>query len=262
MITVGLFDSGFGGLTVAREVKRQLPEANIEFYGDNGRNPYGPLSKETITQYSRQILGFLGTKGVDVGIIACNTATAAALEAVKDQFQFPVLGVIGPGARGGKAATKNKKVGVIATQFTIESGAYDRMLKELDSDIEVTGQACPKFTTLVEQGKSSGPDVEAAVSEYLATFKGTEIDTLILGCTHYPVLIDTIRRYVEGSVNIVDPAVETVAEAKAILKKKQPITGDTLPTYNFYTSGDVEQFTEIGSIIFGQHLQNVVQVTF
>ena len=156
MVTIGLFDSGFGGLTVVREVKRQLPGASVEFYGDNGRAPYGLLSKETIVGYARQILDFLAGKKVDIVIIACNTATVASWEEVKDQYLFPVLGVIKPGVRAALAATRNKKIGVIATKFTIESEAYKSGIRTIDPKAEVIGLACPKLVLLVESGKPRG----------------------------------------------------------------------------------------------------------
>lgn len=259
---IGLFDSGLGGLTVVREVKRQLPQASVEFYGDNGRNPYGPLPKETIVQFSRQILDFLTAKGIDLGIIACNTATAAALEEVKVQYPFPVLGVIEPGAKAALAATKNNKIGVIGTQFTITSGAYAHILRKMQPQVEVFGQACPLFTTLVEQGQQESEAADAAAREYLSNFHGTGIDTLVLGCTHYPVLLNVIHRYVEPGVTIVDPAVETVAAAKAILGDKVGDEKATPPTYKFYTSGDPDLFARLGANILGMALDSVENVVF
>lgn len=260
MVTVGLFDSGFGGLTVVREVKRQLSGANVEFYGDNGRAPYGPLSKETIVGYARQILDFLAGKNIDIAIIACNTATVASWEEVKDEYPFPVLGVIKPGVRGALATTRNKKIGVVATEFTINSEAHKSGIQAIDPEAEVIGQACPKFTLLVEAGNTSGPEVEEAVSGYLRTFNGTGTDTLVLGCTHYPVLVDTIRRYVDPDVTIVDPAVQTVAEAKELLQQKGLAADSSSPVYNFYTSGDPELFAKVGTTILGWPIDKVEKV--
>ncbi|HHW91863.1 MAG TPA: glutamate racemase [Firmicutes bacterium] len=245
---------------MAREVRRQLPGANIEFYGDNGRAPYGHLQKEIIANYARQILNFLAGKNIDIAIIACNTATVASWEEVMDEYPFPVLGVVNPGVRGALAATRNKKVGVIATEFTIKSEAHKSGIQAMDPEVEVFGQACPKFTLLVEAGKTSGPEVEEAVSGYLATFKGKGIDTLILGCTHYPVLVDTIRRYVDPDVTIVDPAVKTVAEAKEILEQKGLVADNSFPVYNFYTSGDPELFMKVGTTILGWPIEEVEKV--
>lgn len=260
MMRVGLFDSGFGGLTVVREVKRQLPGANVEFYGDNGRAPYGPMPKEQIVAYVRQILDFLATKNIDIAIIACNTATAAAWEEVKDEYSFPVLGVIEAGVRGALAVTKNEKVGVVATEFTIKSEAYKTGILAKAPKAEVIGQACPKFTLLVEAGKTSGPEVDEAVKGYLKTFEGTGIDTLVLGCTHYPVLLETIERYIGPGVTVVDPAVEAVAEAKSLLEAKGLVADPGSPVYNFYTSGDPELFAKVGSTILGWPIDKVEKV--
>ena len=183
MVTIGLFDSGFGGLTVVRELNKQLPGAGVEFYGDNGRAPYGPLSREQITGYVRQILDFLSNKNIDAAIMACNTATAAAFDRVKDKYSFPLLGVIEPGIKGAQAATRTKKIGVVATQFTIKSGAHKLGIQSLDPAVEVIGQACPQITQLVESGLTAGPEVDKAVSGYLGKFEGSGIDTLVLGCT-------------------------------------------------------------------------------
>lgn len=259
---IGLFDSGLGGLTVVREVKRQLPEASVEFFGDNGRNPYGPRPREEILRFSRQILDFLAGKGIDLAIIACNTATAAALSEVQGAYPFPVLGVIEPGARAARAVSKNRRIGVIGTQFTIESGAYTRALQDLDPKVQVLGQACPLFTPLVEQGKTAGPEPEAAAREYLAMFRGSGIDTLVLGCTHYPVLLDVIRRHLDPGITIVDPAAATVAQAKSLLETKAAAPAAAPPTYRFYTSGKPEVFARLGSNILGWPLEHVEKVTF
>lgn len=261
MVKIGLFDSGLGGLTVVHEVRRQLPGASVEFYGDNGRNPYGPRPQAEIVKFSRQILNFLAGKGIDLAIIACNTATAAALAEVQDAYPFPVLGVIEPGARAALAASKSCRIGVIGTEFTVRSGAYTRALKGLSPEVQVLGQACPLFTPLVEQGKTAGPEPEAAARAYLAAFRGSGIDTLILGCTHYPVLIDVIRAHLDPGVTTVDPAVETVAQAKLLLGAEATLPA-AAPTYRFYTSGDPELFARLGSNILGRPLENVTRVTF
>jgi len=259
MAIVGLFDSGLGGLTVACQVRKQIPEAKIEFYGDNGRNPYGPLSQKTIVEYSKQILDFLAEKGVDLAIIACNTATAAALDVVKNKYNFPVLGMIEPGSRAALRESKNKRIGVLGTEFTIKSGAYDKALKRLNKEVEIYGQACPKFTLLVEQGKVKGQETEEAVSGYLSELEDVGIDTLILGCTHYPVLIGIIENYLGENVKVIDPAVEVVVEAKTKLADVLgDITGE--PEFNFYTSGDPETFKEFGENILGGPIKKVEKV--
>jgi glutamate racemase len=261
MAIVGLFDSGLGGLTVVRQVRKQIPEAKIEYYGDNGRNPYGSLSQKTIVEYSKQILDFLARKGVDLAIIACNTATAAALDIVKDKYSFPLLGIIEPGSRAALRNTKNKRIGVLGTEFTIKSGAYNTALKRLNKEVTVYSQACPKFTLLVEQGKFEGQETVEAVSSYLSKLEDSGIDTLILGCTHYPVLIDIIKNYLRKNVKVIDPAVEVVLEAK---EKLAEVFGDIAaePEFNFYTSGDLKTFKEFGENILGEPIRKVKEVFF
>ncbi len=262
MATIGLFDSGMGGLTVAREVRRQMPCANIEYYGDNGRVPYAPLPRETIERYSRQIVDFLATKQVDLVIIACNTATAAALSALSGTYPFPVVGVIQPGAEAALATSKNKRIGVVATQFTTDNRAYAKAIEKVDKSAVVIGQACPMFTTLVEADKVDSPESARYAEEYLAAFKGQDIDTLVLGCTHYPVMIDHIKRNIAPEVAIVDPAVETVRRAKALLGPKAEECSGAPPRYAFYTSGDPKLMEKLGSTIFGAPTGNVERVVF
>ena len=187
MPTIGVFDSGYGGLTVLKEVMSKIPRANTEYYADNGRNPYGVRPREEIARFSRQILDFLAGKGIDVAIIACNTATAAAMPEVEHAYAFPVVGVIGSGARGAVAATRNKKVGVIATEFTIKSRAYHDAIRALDPEIEVIGQPCMRLVRLVESGKTSGDEALQTIKEDLAVFAGKE-STLCPGLHHFPLL--------------------------------------------------------------------------
>jgi glutamate racemase len=252
MLTLGLFDSGFGGLTVAREVVRQMPYANIEYFGDSGRAPYGERSQDEILRFSRQIIDFLGNKGVDLVIIACNTATAAALDQVVSKYSFPIVGVIEPGAKAALDITRNKHIGVIATKFTTENGAYPRAIKKIDSEAAVISQACPLFCPLVEAGKANSPELETVAAEYLSVYKNTDIDTLVLGCTHYPLLVDSIERNLPSGVELVDPAVATVKKSIALLAEKVTNTRQNKPNYRFYTSGDPVRFQALGSQFFGR----------
>ena len=280
--TIGLFDSGFGGLTVAREVRRQMPSANIEYYGDSGRAPYGPRTREEIVRMTRQCVDFLATKNVDLIIIACNTTTAAALDELSGAYSFPVIGVIGAGAEAAVATTRNNKVGVIATQFTIESEAHKNAIQKLHPEINVIGKACPSFSPLVEAGKAESPEAERDAKEYLSVYKDSGIDTLVFGCTHYPLLHDVVRRNVPSGVTFVDPAVETVKQARAVLSERRTLTAAhkqacscsgkdehgqhtecscKAPTYNFYTSGDPIHFERFGSQFFGVPTGRVKKVT-
>lgn len=259
---IGLFDSGLGGLTVLREVHRQIPMVSTEYFGDSGRAPYGGRGQDEIIKFSREILSFLGNKNIDFAIIACNTATAAALDVVKDRCDFPIMGMINPGVRAALAASKNKKIGIIATQFTINSRAYQKAIQEMDNDVKTIGQACQKFVSLVEKGKTTSSEAEAAVKEYLEVFKGSGIDTLVLGCTHFPVLLPLIEKYVDTGVKVVNPAVEVVRTAKELLESKIAEGNKEQPTHKFYTSGDVKEFAHLGGMILNQTIEEVEKVSW
>ena len=185
---IGVFDSGVGGLTVAREIMRHLPNENIVYFGDTARVPYGSKSKDNIIRYSRQIINFLKTKNVKAIVIACNTASALALDVVREDFDVPIIGVVEPGARAALEATKSKKIGVIGTEATIRSAMYEKIFKGFDGDATVVGKACPLFVPLVEEGFAKHKVTEEIIDYYLASFMDTDIDSLILGCTHYPLL--------------------------------------------------------------------------
>ena len=206
---IGVFDSGVGGLTVAREIMRNLPSEKIVYFGDTARVPYGSKSKETVIRYSRQIIRFLQEQQVKAIVIACNTASAFALDAVRDEFDLPIIGVIEPGAKVAAAQTRNKKVGVIGTVGTIGTGIHAEYLKSLDPEITVYGKACPLFVPLVEEGWLHDPVTDEVVARYLKELQEKDIDTLILGCTHYPLLRSTIRKIMGDQVCLVNPAYET-----------------------------------------------------
>ena len=191
---IGVFDSGVGGLTVAREIMRNLPSEKIVYFGDTARVPYGSKSKETIIRYSRQIIRFLQQQQVKAIVVACNTASAFALDAVRDEFDIPIIGVIEPGAKVAAAQTRNKRVGIIGTVGTVGSGIHAEYLKHLDPEITVFGKACPLFVPLVEEGWLHDPVTDEVAARYLKELQDKQVDTLILGCTHYPLLRSTIRK--------------------------------------------------------------------
>lgn len=192
---IGVFDSGVGGLTVVREITRQLPEENIVYFGDTARVPYGSKSKENIIRFSEQIIRFLLTKDVKAIVIACNTASALALDAVRDEFDVPLLGVVVPGARAAVEATHNGKIGVIGTDATVHSHVYTKEIQKMKSDVTVQEKACPLFVPLVEEGFKDHAVTGEIIDHYLSSMRGSEIDTMILGCTHYPLLRSRIRTY-------------------------------------------------------------------
>ena len=220
MAPIGVFDSGVGGLTVAREISRQLPYENIVYFGDTARVPYGSKSQNTIIRFSEQIIRFLRTKQVKAIVIACNTASALALDAVKDEFDLPIIGVVIPGARAAVEATTNGKVGVVGTEATVQSGMYTKVIQGMNPKIEVIEKACPLFVPLVEEGFKEHIVTREIIEYYLESMRNTDIDAMILGCTHYPLLRSKIREYMGDKIQIVNPAYETSMDLKRLLEEK------------------------------------------
>ena len=249
---IGVFDSGVGGLTVAREIMRNLPSEKIVYFGDTARVPYGSKSKETVIRYSRQIIRFLQEQQVKAIVIACNTASAFALDAVRDEFDLPIIGVIEPGAKVAAAQTRNKKVGVIGTVGTIGTGIHAEYLKSLDPEITVYGKSCPLFVPLVEEGWLHDPVTDEVVARYLKELQEKDIDTLILGCTHYPLLRSTIRKIMGDQVCLVNPAYETALELGRLLKEKELSGTGTVQAdfpYRFYVSDLADEFKAFANSI-------------
>ena len=200
---IGVFDSGIGGLTVAREIMRQIPNEKIIYFGDTARMPYGSKSKETVTRFSKQIVRFLETFQVKTIVVACNTASAYALDELEKEIDVPIIGVIKPGARTAAEVTRNGRIGVIATEATIGSQMYNKYIQELNKDVTIYGKACPLFVPLVEEGLWEDPVTDEIAKRYLSELIDIDIDTLILGCTHYPLLLDKIRAYLPPSISVV-----------------------------------------------------------
>ena len=243
---VGVFDSGVGGLTVAREIMRQLPNERIVYFGDTARVPYGNKSRETIIKFSRQIVRFLKTQQVKAIVVACNSASAYALEVLEQEADIPIIGVIRSGARAAIGATKNGKIGVIATEATIGSGIYNRYIKENDANAAVLGKACPLFVPLVEEGLWEDPVTDEIAKRYLTELIDIGIDTLILGCTHYPLIRSTVGRIMGEEVTLVNPAYETARELKQMLEKKDLLNHEVRrlgdDRYHFFVSDEAEKF--------------------
>lgn len=239
---IGIFDSGVGGLTVAREIMRQLPSENLVYFGDTARVPYGSKSKNTVLKYSKQIVRFLKTKNVKAIVIACNTASALALEDIKEELDIPIIGVVTPGAKVAAETTVNENVGVIATESTIKSGIYNTYIREINPSITVVSKACPLFVPLVEEGLIEDRITDDVVCRYLHEFKDYDIDSLVLGCTHYPLLSNPIKRYMGDSVKLVNPAYETAKSLKELLTKLGLLNTCAKPSYEYYVSDGVEKF--------------------
>ena len=243
---IGVFDSGVGGLTVMREIMRQIPNESIIYFGDTARVPYGNKSKETVTRFSRQIVHFLKSHQVKTIVVACNTASAYALDELEKECDIPIMGVVKPGAKAAVEATRNGKIGVIATEATIGSGIYSHYIKELKSSATIYGKACPLFVPLVEEGLWVYPVTEEIARRYLAELIDNDIDTLILGCTHYPLIRSTVRKVIGEQVTLVNPAYETAIELRKVLadngllREAAPKLGEN--QYQFYVSDMAEKF--------------------
>jgi glutamate racemase len=252
---IAILDSGAGGLTVAREVMRQLPRETVIYVGDTARCPYGPRPESEVRRFTLEIVQFLSQFRLKALVIACNTATAAALETVRSRLSIPVLGVIEPGARAAIKVTKRNRVGVIGTQGTIRSGAYEKALRRLHPGITVFSLACPAFVPLVESGKRGSEEAGRIVAETLEPLKETGIDSLILGCTHYPLLADPISCAMGESVAIISSAEETATELSTILQHQNLLSDTEAPRHRFFTTGSPETFARIAEDWFGHPIR-------
>lgn len=252
---IAILDSGVGGLTVVKEVMRQLPREKIIYFGDTARAPYGPRSTEEVKLFTEQIVDYLIQFNPKMIVIACNTATAAALDYISAKVAIPVIGVIHPGARAAISASKSGQVGVIGTIGTITSGAYTAALKQLSPFVQVVSQACPALVPYVEQGLFRSEESHLAVAESLNGIKYEPIDTLILGCTHYPFLVEPIGRVMGPGVKLISSADETAREISTILYDKgQLARGDESPIHQFFCSGDAEIFQRIARDWLGEQI--------
>ncbi len=254
---IGIFDSGVGGLTVVREIFKKLPDYKIVYFGDTARTPYGTKSRETIIKYAREDAKFLLSHGAKAIVIACNTASAVAADLLRQELDVPVFEVIMPAVEAARASTRNKKIGVIGTRATITSGVYETMLKKDGRDIEVVSQACPLLVPFVEEGWLAEPETKRIVRKYLQPLKNKHIDTLILGCTHYPVIKNIIRTRAGRKVRLVDSAEEIVNELKKFLIV-HPELGKKLEKgtdHKFYVSDLTPQVPVIARKLLGKDIK-------
>lgn len=250
---IGVFDSGVGGLTVVREIMRQIPNEKIIYFGDTARVPYGSKSQDTVTRFSEQIVRFLRTFNVKTIVVACNTASAYALDALEKELDIPIIGVVKPGAKVAAEVTKNGKIGVIATEATIGSQIYTKYIQDLNRDVTIYGKACPLFVPLVEEGLLQDPVTDEIARRYLTELIDIDIDTLILGCTHYPLIRSTLGRIVGDKVTLVNPAYETALELRDMLAKYDMLN-DEAPglgsnRYQFYVSDKADKFVRFANSI-------------
>jgi glutamate racemase len=258
---IGIFDSGIGGLTVLKEIIENLPHENTIYLGDTARVPYGIRSPETVIKYSFENTKFLCTRNIKLLIIACNTASSISLDAIKNSISIPVIGVIAPGARAAVKATRNKRVGIIGTDATIMSNAYTHVIKALDERIEVYGLPCPLFVPLVEEGWTEGNIATLVARKYLKNIKKKDIDTLVLGCTHYPLLKTVISKVMGRSIRLIDSAVETSQEIKTTLERLTIIRKEKArPARKFYVTDAPEKFLKLGERFLGKKIEHIEKI--
>lgn len=257
---IGVFDSGIGGLTVVHALLEALPSEHLLYLGDTGRQPYGSKSADTVTRYSLENVDFLRARGVKLVVVACNSASAVALDAIRERARVPVIGVIEPGAQAAIARSDAARVGVIGTDATIGAGAYTRALRRYAPTVEVFTRACPLFVPLAEEGWTDGPIPRAVAETYLASFARSGIDTLILGCTHYPLLKGVIGEVVGPDVTLVDSAVETAHRVTELLDDEGLGRGVGEGSTSFFVTDVPDRFVRIGERFLGARVASAVRI--
>jgi glutamate racemase len=257
---IGVFDSGVGGLTVVKELIAQLPNEDIVYFGDTARVPYGIKSKETVIRFSIENILFLLKQDVKLICVACNTVSSFALPVVKNHFRVPIVGVISPGVREAVYATRNRRIGVIGTAGTIKSRAYEDQVKQLNSSVKVTAVSCPLFVPFVEEGWLEGNVVTEVARHYLAPLKKEKVDTVILGCTHYPLLKPVIRQVMGEGVTLIDSAKQVAIEVKKILTLEDQLENDRRGKSTFYVSDNPDWFSNLAKRFLGKGVKDVSRV--
>lgn len=256
-----MIDSGVGGLTVAKQIIRQLPNEEIYYVGDTQRCPYGSRSYNEIRQFTWEMTNYLLDKNIKMLVIACNTATSIVLQELREKLTIPVVGVVHPGARAAIKLTKNNRIGVIGTNATIHSKAYNHALKRINSSVEIIEMACPEFAGIVESGRYNQTDIFDYIYETLIPLKGTGIDTLILGCTHYPLLGPVIQKVLGNRIMLINSGDETALEVSAILDQQNLLSSNKAATHSFFTTGNPVIFRKIASSLFQEPMESVQQIT-
>jgi len=259
---IGVFDSGIGGLTVVHALNRRLPHENIIYFGDTARVPYGPKSPQVVREYAAQDVDFLLAQDVKMVVIACNTVSAVALDIVQKRARMPIVGVIQPGAEEAVRSTRKKRIGIIGTIATVTSKAYTNAIRQIDRSAQVFAQPCPLFVPLAEEGWIEHKVTDLVAREYLFPLKVEKIDTLVLGCTHYPILRAAIEKVMEGSVTLIDSGEAAAAVVERVLDDhglRNP--SSQRPNFRFYVSDLPAKFAEVGERFLGQKLGRVHRVS-
>ncbi len=257
--SIGVFDSGLGGLTCVKEIMRLLPNENVIYFGDTGRVPYGTRSAETITKYSIGDVNFLKTFDIKAVVIACGTVSSIAMDVLKEKFDLPIIGVVEPATDAAVKATNNKKIGIIGTSGTISSGKYAKRISSLMPDASVVQTPCPLFVPLVENGYINHPATKMIAEEYLTEIKSSSVDTLIMGCTHYPLIRPLISDIMGETVSLIDPGFETAAYLKNFLSENNLAAEGRAGSCSFYVSDKVESFEKLGGMFLGREITGHVK---
>lgn len=261
---IGVFDSGLGGLTAVRQLHHVMPNEDIIYFGDTGRVPYGSRSRRTILEYTRQDVAFLNSHDIKAIVVACGTVSSVALGTVKTEQSIPMVGVVEPSCYAAMKHTKNKRIGIIGTKGTIRSGSYEAKLHTMDPSIHTIARACPLFVSLVENGRFSPDDkvVQLVIQDYLSEIRDFGVDTLILGCTHFPLLYDAIRAFMGDDVHLIDPGAEAANYIKTFIEPAEQRVGHT----EYYVSDDTESFDANAEMFLGEpmgvHAQMVDIVSY
>ena len=258
---IGVFDSGVGGLTVLAEIKDRLPYEHTVYFGDTARVPYGVRDPAEVREFAFEIIRYLTDLEVKLVVVACNSASAVALEAAQAEFGVPIVGVIEPGARAAAIETIHRRVGVLATQVTVESGAYRKAVRNLDAGIEVHEQACPEFVPLIERGVVDGPELEGVARGYLEPLTRRRVDAVILGCTHYPLISAPINRILGPQVRLISSAGQTALEVGRVLSRRgylrRPANAEDLGSSTYVCSADPAEFAALGGRFLGKEIEAV-----
>lgn len=258
---IGIFDSGIGGLTVVRALVERLPRENFIYIGDTAHIPYGNKTEAELFSYAENILSYFISQGVKAVLVACGTHSSVTLPQLSSRYAFPMLGVLKAGTRSACRVSRNLKVGVMATQATVNSQAYTREVRNINPDFRVFERACHRFVPLVESGQVDGQETREAVKEYLTPLLAEQIDTLVLGCTHYPFLLPLIKEYAGEGVAIVDPACETVEELSSLLYQHQLMNESSAePVRQYYVTGNAQSFYDVGTRLVGDTIKEVKQI--
>jgi glutamate racemase len=254
---IGVFDSGIGGLTVARIIRQQIPGENLLYIGDTANLPYGSKSVSELMWLARRIMDFLVEQQVKIIVAACNTSSSVSIDPLSDRYSVPIIGVVKPGARAAVRASQNRRIGVLATETTAKSSAYRREILSLQGNAKVWEVGCPALVPAVEAGRTADSEVRELLSSYLQVPLANQADTIILGCTHYPYLRPVIEEVTGGKVTIIDPAVETVTELKQTLENAGGYANRVSGSARFFVTGSVDSFTNVGSRFYGKDLGKV-----